>query len=343
MQREQPGRQPTAGGTCACSGAQEARHEQALAGRPDARPLQSPPAGRTSPSHAPATRLAARPHPPTKQVISLDAVKCEALSPVSLGYYLDFVYSGALPAFETVRCPPACMAACLPACLPAFPRPRLPACLPARLPTPPPACLPAWRRTAGGGQGGGPVGRAGRRAAPQQGPRGPLARPNSTPFPAALPPRQAADAVELLRLSAFFSNSALSSQLAAHLGAQLGAMPEEAVLEVRRPAASRPGPSARGAAACSAARASSPPGRMRPAALPGCSFPIATREPPAVPALPQVFRAAVDLQQRRLVTECLVLLLPQFGRRASDATVAQVIELMDATLSKVVLTQVRAA
>lgn len=37
------------------------------------------------------------------EVISLDAVKCEALSAVSLGYYLDFVYSGCLPAFETVR------------------------------------------------------------------------------------------------------------------------------------------------------------------------------------------------------------------------------------------------
>lgn len=50
----------------------------------------------------------------------------------------------------------------------------------------------------------------------------------------------------------------------------------------------------------------------------------------------------MDLQQRRLVTECVVLLLPQFGRCTAPATVAQVIDLMDATLSKVVLTQVSA-
>ena len=37
------------------------------------------------------------------EVISLDAVKCEALGAVSLGYYLEFVYSGALPAFDAVR------------------------------------------------------------------------------------------------------------------------------------------------------------------------------------------------------------------------------------------------
>lgn len=37
------------------------------------------------------------------EVISLDAVKCEALAAVSLGYYLEFVYSGGvLPAFDTV-------------------------------------------------------------------------------------------------------------------------------------------------------------------------------------------------------------------------------------------------
>ena len=36
------------------------------------------------------------------EVISLDAVKCEALNAVSLGYYLEFVYSGALPAFDAV-------------------------------------------------------------------------------------------------------------------------------------------------------------------------------------------------------------------------------------------------
>lgn len=107
--------------------------------------------------------------------------------------------------------------------------------------------------------------------------------------------------------------------------------------------------------------------------------------------LPQVFRAAVDLKQRRLVTECLLLLLPQFGRSTSDSTgearlgsavgckaghrslhaarlpicpiasvaaapvaqhcchplplpaVSEVIDYMDATLSKVVLTQVRLA
>lgn len=35
-------------------------------------------------------------------MISLDAVKCEALGAVSLGYYLEFVYSGALPAFDAV-------------------------------------------------------------------------------------------------------------------------------------------------------------------------------------------------------------------------------------------------
>ncbi len=35
-------------------------------------------------------------------MISLDAVKCEALSSLSLGNYLEFVYSGCLPAFEVV-------------------------------------------------------------------------------------------------------------------------------------------------------------------------------------------------------------------------------------------------
>ena len=94
----------------------------------------------------------------------------------------------------------------------------------------------------------------------------------------------------------------------------------------------------------------------------------------------QVFKVAVELKQRRLVTECLVLLLPQFGRCTADSTgarrapgqackrgalrckpaapsaaaarppmpppppclhaVAAVIDLMDATLSKAVLTQV---
>ncbi|KAI7837633.1 hypothetical protein COHA_008557 [Chlorella ohadii] len=128
------------------------------------------------------------------EVISLDAVKCEALGAVSLGYYLEFVYSGALPAFDAT-----------------------------------------------------------------------------------------ADAVELLRLGAFFSNAALVAQLCAWLASQLPSLDEEMVLEV--------------------------------------------------------FRTAVDLKQRRLVTECLVLLLPQFGRCTADSTVAAVIDLMDATLSKVVLTQ----
>lgn len=109
-------------------------------------------------------------------------------------------------------------------------------------------------------------------------------------------------------------------------------------------------------------------------------------------AHPQVFRAAVDLKQRDLVTECLLLLLPQFGSPTADSTgeqqspvgverlqlkstvqrwpllpwprapalpltwnsahacgpsavspaaVSEVIDYMDATLSKVVLTQVR--
>ncbi|KAI7837632.1 hypothetical protein COHA_008556 [Chlorella ohadii] len=128
------------------------------------------------------------------EVISLDAVKCEALSSLSLGNYLEFVYSGCLPAFEVT-----------------------------------------------------------------------------------------ADAVELLRLGAFFSNAALVAQLCAWLGGQMAGLPEETVLEV--------------------------------------------------------FRAAVDLKQRDLVTECLLLLLPQFGSTTSDSTVSEVIDYMDATLSKVVLTQ----
>lgn len=44
---------------------------------------------------------------------------------------------------------------------------------------------------------------------------------------------QTADAVELLRLGAFFSNAALVSQLCAWLGGQMAGLPEEAVLEVR--------------------------------------------------------------------------------------------------------------
>ena len=36
------------------------------------------------------------------EVISLDAVKCDALSSLSLANYLEFVYSGCLPAFEVV-------------------------------------------------------------------------------------------------------------------------------------------------------------------------------------------------------------------------------------------------
>ena len=37
----------------------------------------------------------------------------------------------------------------------------------------------------------------------------------------------------------------------------------------------------------------------------------------------QVFRAAADLKLRCLVTECLALLLPQFGRPTADGTGAQ--------------------
>ncbi|PRW44473.1 kelch 5 isoform A [Chlorella sorokiniana] len=128
------------------------------------------------------------------EVISLDAVKCEALSSLSLGNYLEFVYSGCLPAFEVTD-----------------------------------------------------------------------------------------DAVELLRLGSFFSNAALVTQMCAWLGGQMAGLPEETVLEV--------------------------------------------------------FRAAVDLKQRDLVTECLLLLLPQFGSPTADSTVSEVIDYMDATLSKVVLTQ----
>ncbi len=44
---------------------------------------------------------------------------------------------------------------------------------------------------------------------------------------------QTADAVELLRLGAFFSNAALVAQLCAWLGGQMAGLPEETVLEVR--------------------------------------------------------------------------------------------------------------
>ena len=130
-----------------------------------------------------------------------------------------------------------------------------------------------------------------------------------------------------------------------------------------------------------------------PAAL-NTRLPAAAPDVLLLPNAPQVFRTAVELKQRRLVTECLVLLLPQFGRSTSDSTgegwvglcartlqhaqhgtadagswrlrlvaavqlrsqacclrlrselcsatpaVAAVVDLMDATLSKVVLTQV---
>ncbi|PSC69973.1 Zinc finger and BTB domain-containing [Micractinium conductrix] len=126
--------------------------------------------------------------------ISLDAVKCGALSAVSMSYYLDWAYSGTLPSFDEI-----------------------------------------------------------------------------------------CEAVELLRLAAFFGNAPLVAALAAHLAAQLSAMPEAELLEV--------------------------------------------------------FRAAVDLKHRRLTTDCLVLLLPQFGTSAADTTVAAAIDHMDAALSKAVLTQ----
>ena len=48
----------------------------------------------------------------------------------------------------------------------------------------------------------------------------------------ALAPPQTADAVELLRLGAFFSNAALVSQLCAWLASQLPGLDEEMVLEV---------------------------------------------------------------------------------------------------------------
>lgn len=46
-------------------------------------------------------------------------------------------------------------------------------------------------------------------------------------------PPQTADAVELLRLGAFFSNAALVTQLGTWLGSQMAGLPEETVLEVR--------------------------------------------------------------------------------------------------------------
>ena len=46
-------------------------------------------------------------------------------------------------------------------------------------------------------------------------------------------PLQTADAVELLRLGAFFSNAALVTQLGTWLGSQMAGLPEETVLEVR--------------------------------------------------------------------------------------------------------------
>lgn len=180
------------------------------------------------------------------EVISLDAVKCDSLSPVTLALYLEYLYSGCIPAFETVSWSTGIEDT--------------------------PACRAAGRRA------GTPTGA---HPAPP-----PTHTPHTLPSPPSSCSQQTADAVELLRLGAFFSNGALSQLLSAHLSAQLGGLPEEAVLEV--------------------------------------------------------FRAAVDLKQRRLVTECLVLLLPQFGRCTGDATVAAVIDYMDATLSKAVLTQVRA-
>ncbi|KAL4428464.1 hypothetical protein ABPG75_002553 [Micractinium tetrahymenae] len=127
-------------------------------------------------------------------VISLDAVKCSALSGVSLSYYLDAVYSGALPQFDEVS-----------------------------------------------------------------------------------------EEVEVLRLAHFFGNAPLTVQLCDSLGRQLGRLGEAEVL--------------------------------------------------------QVFRAASDLKLRRLVTDCLALLLPQFGNTPNEETVSAAIEHMDPTLSKVVLTQ----
>ena len=57
-------------------------------------------------------------------------------------------------------------------------------------------------------------------------------RTNHPVIKAALAPPQTADAVELLRLGAFFSNAALVSQLCAWLASQLPGLDEEMVLEV---------------------------------------------------------------------------------------------------------------
>lgn len=44
--------------------------------------------------------------------------------------------------------------------------------------------------------------------------------------------QQSTDVLDLLRLSAFFCNAALTAQLCSHLAGQLSGMEEEAVLEV---------------------------------------------------------------------------------------------------------------
>ena len=57
--------------------------------------------------------------------------------------------------------------------------------------------------------------------------------PRIPTLPSPLHP-QICEAVELLRLAAFFGNAPLVAALAAHLAAQLSAMPEAELLEVGR-------------------------------------------------------------------------------------------------------------
>ena len=151
------------------------------------------------------------PHPARAQgqkppeVISLDRVKCEALGATSLSLYLSFVYGGTLPHFATVRPLPLLggtgrAVPCCPACL-----------IASRC-----SCLPTA------------VGLV---------PRDHSTRCRLTASPCTPPtPVQPGEAVELLRLAAFFSNTALAAQLCAWLGGQLAGWEEGAVLEAFRAA-----------------------------------------------------------------------------------------------------------
>jgi hypothetical protein len=146
-----------------------------------------------------------------------------------------------------------------------------------------------------------------------------------------------ANAVELLRLGHFLGNASLTCALCCHLALQLESLDEEALLQaILCGFLLLLGCWAAAVALCSCWRCGQAglPCKRRPAVCfdmpmeaPSCSLPgLPVARWPVKPACPpslavlQVFKAAADLKLRQLTTDCLVLLLPQFGRPTADGT-----------------------